>query len=73
MNEPFFIAQTSEPEHLADPQSWFRAQGEKAHAEGGTWPRYSVDKIGAPPTILLFECWKERPEDEGEQRWSIEA
>ena len=73
MTEPFFVAQTAEPEHLADPQEWFRKCGEEAAAKGGTWPRYTVDRLGAPPTCLLFECWKERPEDPGEIRWVEET
>jgi hypothetical protein len=73
MTEPFHIAQTAEPDHLADPQAWFKEQGRKAYADGGIWQRYTIDRLDSPARRLLFECWKERPDDPGDIRWMDEA
>lgn len=70
MTEPY-VVQTFEGEHVASPlaaQKWFAEQARTARASGGTWPRYTVHKN---PPGLLFECWDDRPETEGEPRWSF--
>lgn len=68
--EPIFVAQTSEPEHLADPAAWFRGMLEQAKAEGAVLARCSRHD---DPPALLFEGWAERPDEQGEQRWSWAA
>jgi hypothetical protein len=64
MTEPFYIAQTGERSHLDDPQAWFRKRAIEAREEGGKWLRATIGD-----GLLLFECWKNRPKDEGDPRW----
>ena len=69
--EPFYVAQTFEPEHAASPEqsrAWWGRQVELAKAEGGTFFRYSVSEDDKG---LLFECWKEQPKEQGNPRWSM--
>jgi hypothetical protein len=66
MTEPFYIAQTGELSHLDNPQVWFSKRAMEARDEGGTWPRMTIGD-----GLLLFECWKERPENEGDPRWLV--
>ena len=68
MSEPIFIAQTSEPEHLADSHAWLQKVAPEARAKGCKHARVThMDN----PAALLFEAWAERPETEGEPRWSF--
>lgn len=67
---PFYVGETSEAAHLANPQEWWRVERTKATAAGGTWSRYTADRTGAR---LLFECWKDRPCDEGAARWGSQT
>lgn len=68
MNEPIFIAQTGEPEHLVDEYAWVRNVAAEAKAKGCCHAR--VTRNDTPPS-LLFEAWTTRPESEGEPRWSF--
>lgn len=70
MSEPIYIAQTFEPEHMKGKAAldWWRARGAEAIAKGATFPRYSWRE---DPPGLLIECWEQRPDDQGEQRWSL--
>lgn len=71
MAEPFFIAQTFDPLTVLDEvaaRAWFDLRRREAAAEGGTFPRYTISDAGDG---LLFECWKEKPEDMGQPRWSM--
>lgn len=72
MAEPFFIAQTFDPNVVSDEQTaraWFEMRTKEAAAEGGAFPRYTISDDGCG---LLFECWKERPKDQGEPRWLVQ-
>lgn len=72
MSEPDYIAQTFEPEHVAERDSmyaWFDVQAAEARKIGCTFPRYSRSEDG---TGVLFEAWKVRPFDQGEPRWHLE-
>lgn len=69
---PFIVKQTAEPEHTRTPEAqreWMEGAWAEAVAVGGRWPRYSIRT--SPVPMLLFECWAERPADEGPQRWSL--
>jgi hypothetical protein len=66
MTEPFYIAQTGERRHLDNPQAWFCRRAMEARNEGGKWPRMTVGD-----GLLLFECWRDRPKDEGAPRWLV--
>jgi hypothetical protein len=71
MNEPLVVSQTFEQEHVAKhaaSNAWFRQQATEAQKQGVKFCRYSLDGGGKG---LLFEGWKEQPEDQGEQRWSF--
>lgn len=71
MSEPFFIAQTFEPKHVESTISrlgWWAGQEIEARSLGGTFPRYAISEDGRG---LLFECWKDRPKDQGEPRWQM--
>lgn len=70
MSEPVYVAQTCDPKHTrsrADAGMWFSEQLEAARAKGGTFPRYTISRCGDK---LLFECWTERPSDQGAPRWA---
>lgn len=72
--EPAYIAQTFEPEHVVDAitaRAWFESQIEIAREKGCTWPRMSTSQ--GSQRGLLFEAWLTRPEEQGEQRWSLQA
>lgn len=76
MTEPFYVAQTFEPDAVQSQDSrmqWWRSHAIKARATGGVWNRYSVmnDVDEAGNDGLLFECWRERPSDEGVPRWNL--
>lgn len=73
VDEPFYIRQTAEWKHVKDPASaltWLKGVMKEAKAEGGNYPRFSWRD--GPDAVLLFECWKGRPDDQGGQRWSME-
>jgi len=63
MTKPDFTNETTEPKHLASPNDWYCQQVADAMDDGYGWHKYTVDKIDAPPTHLLFEAWKVRPTD----------
>lgn len=69
MTEPTYIAQTAEREHLGEPVVWLRACLADARAAGSVKFSRSTMAHG----MLLLECWPERPEDQGEPRWQVEA
>lgn len=72
MAEPFFIAQTFDPHVVGDEaeaRAWFDLRAKEAAAEGGTFPRFTMSEAGDG---LLFECWKERPVDQGAPRWQMQ-
>lgn len=72
MSEPFIIAQTFDPQVVGDEEAakkWFYLRALEAVAEGGTWPRFTLSNDGKG---LLFECWEERPADQGEPRWQMQ-
>lgn len=69
--EPFFIAQTFEQDTVQNEQNarrWFADRSKEASREGGSWPRYTISDDGKG---LLFECWQERPDQEGGPRWQM--
>lgn len=72
MSEPEYIAQTAEPDNIADLRSWFDNRSEEAKAEGITFARYSVDD-NEKPTLALIEGWKTPPKDQGPIRWQMMA
>ena len=71
-DEPDYVVQTAEPDHMANLQAWFEARVAEAKAEGITFARYSVDSA-KQPTMALIEGWKCQPRDQGEQRWAVLA
>ena len=73
MSEPFFIAQTFEPDVVGDAeaaQAWVQLRVEEAAAEGGTFARCTFSDAGDG---LLFECWEGVPADQGEPRWQLQT
>lgn len=61
--EPDFEAETHDPEHTycdKAARGWFIFQGLRAALSGCRWPRMTVDPITG---ALLFEAWRDRPED----------
>lgn len=74
MTEPFYIAQTFEPEHVESVEAkrkWFRSRFEEANKQDKDFRMFwrltfSDDGLG-----LLLECWSERPDDQGAPRWSL--
>ena len=68
--EPGYIRQTAEAEHMADVPGWFRTVADEAKAEGFTFARFSVDDNNSP-TRAIVECWIKQPKDQGEIRWAL--
>jgi hypothetical protein len=71
INEPSYIAQTGEPEHIAAPKIWRDKHLAEARERGCTFFRFSVWPPERPITILLLEGWKGQPRDQGEPRFFI--
>ncbi|MBW4710704.1 hypothetical protein KX928_23185 [Roseobacter sp. YSTF-M11] len=69
--EPFYVAQTFEPEHLKAPHLWFQAQLAEIDLERVGWHRMTVR--GSKPRGLLIEAWETRPTAEGEPRFAFAA
>lgn len=63
--EPKYIAQVHTP---PDRQAWVRRKVYAAKLRGLEFFRVSFDE-----DLLLFEAWKERPDDQGEPRWQYET
>ncbi len=72
--DPVFIAQTAEPEHLAPDalRAWFKECSKEANAKGATFFRYSVDNENSP-TRALVEGWEVAPDEQGNIRWQVKA
>jgi hypothetical protein len=68
MNEPDFLSQNAERLDRDATLAWFRDRFYEAKERGAAWARQSVHPEKG---WLLFEAWKARPEDEGEQRWQV--
>lgn len=73
--EPFYIAQTAEPEHMTaeGAERWIRSQVEDVKARAGSpelFPRLSFNE---DPKALLLEIWDQNPgfDGYGDQRWSF--
>lgn len=69
--EPDFIAQTFEKEHLLDSATWIHNTAKDFNEKGATFARVSVEQDDHVYTGLLFEGWKVRPVDQGEPRWQL--
>ncbi len=67
MREPFFVAQVEqEPSNHSD---WFNRRTDDAEKEGGVFFRYSVHPDNE--RLVLVEAWSSRPDEQGDQRWSL--
>jgi len=67
MSEPLFIARGTMTDDPADSRQWFREQTQEAHTSGCGWIRGSYDE---DRRLLLLEGWVDRPDEEGQQRWT---
>lgn len=67
MSDPDFVAETFDAYDYTHALQWWKGMVDHAKSRGCTWPRFSWDDERRG---LLFEAWKERPENEGQQRWS---
>lgn len=73
-DEPIYIRQTAEPEHLGSPLAWCRDAAADGRKEGASFFRCSaLGKKGLRLQALLIEGWKEQPEDQGAPRWQLAA
>jgi len=70
-SEPFFVAQTGECKTPEDARAWFRARLAEAEAEGAAFTRYSRHSF--IENLILIECWRHRPKEQGEPRFAIAA
>ncbi|MEM6623845.1 MAG: hypothetical protein AAF674_16575 [Pseudomonadota bacterium] len=73
MAEPVFIAQTFERAIVYDLSAfnlWMRQQIEVAKSRGANWGRATLSDAHDG---VLYEAWTERPDDEGQPRWSLAA
>jgi invasion protein IalB len=67
--EPIFIAQIEQDPSLH--RAWFDACTQQAKQKGCTFGRYSVHEDNE--RLALAEGWVDRPDAQGEQRWSLVA
>lgn len=70
-NEPFFITQCNEPMTPDQRRTWIEGQAKESKQQGSTFARVTVWPPNSEPEIILFEAWKERPEDQGEPRFHL--
>lgn len=64
--QPEFIRQSLPGLTVTQRQAWIEEKCTEARAEGMTWPRATWDEARQ---IILLECWRERPADQGAPRW----
>jgi hypothetical protein len=69
--EPDYIRQSGDPMTEGEQVSWFQEARAEAEAEGAMHLRYSVHP--EIPNLRLVEGWKDRPSNEGEPRWQLQA
>ena len=69
--EPDFLSQCGEALTPGQRREWFRFEAFQAEEKGATFHRYSVHPD--IPNLILYEGWKERPDEQGEQRWQFVA
>jgi hypothetical protein len=67
--EPIFIRQSCEPRTDEQKREWVAACNEEARKLGVTFSRASWHPDN--PDLLLFEGWKERPDDQGPLRFKF--
>ena len=72
-DEPFYVRQTAGIETHADRTAWVQEAIGAATIEAGCriWWRATVHPDHND--MVLFEAWRDRPADEGEQRWALKA
>ena len=70
MAEPVYLAQTGETRIGKERNDWISSRVAEARKTGCTWGRVTLDE---ERNLLLYEGWLERPKDEGEPRWQMEA
>lgn len=68
--EPEYIAQSADTADGAERQTWVEFHFGSAKARGCAFFRATFDD---ERNWVLFEAWKERPENQGEPRWQIAA
>lgn len=68
-DEPDFISQCGELFNDSDRIRWFRQRTKEVKSQGAVLCRYSVHE--QIPGLVLFEAWKQRPEDQGDIRWQL--
>ncbi len=66
--EPDAIAQSAEPVDAEERMVWIKGCVEAARAKGLTFFRASYNE---EHNLTLLECWKERPDDQGEPRFQM--
>jgi hypothetical protein len=69
VSEPFYIAQCGD--EMTEQERWARLERtvEDANTKGSVFGR--VTRHPDFPNLILFEGWKERPEDQGEPRFQM--
>lgn len=67
--EPEFLSQSAEPMTPGQQREWFSMQAFHASERGATFHRYSHHQ--EKPDLILYEGWKQRPEDQGDPRWQL--
>lgn len=70
MMEPDAVIQSAEPDDAEERMVWIRGCVEAARAKGLTFFRASYDE---EHNLTLLECWKDRPGDQGNPRFSFAA
>jgi len=64
--EPFMVREITIDEGDS-PSRWIDLMTTTARNKGATFSRVTRDD--AEPRHMLFEAWRERPNDQGAQRW----
>lgn len=65
--EPFYVVQYQHSPDLHG--EWIERHSDLATQEGATFARVSTHPDDE--SLILFEAWKTKPEDQGELRWSL--
>lgn len=68
--EPQYVVQTAEAEHLGNPTGWYEAHERMSWVMRGC---KVFRRSSKPCGMLLLEAWREQPTDMGEERWSLAA
>lgn len=69
MSGPDFIAQCGDPMTDEQRREWVKRTAEEFRNKGSMFSRITLH--AEIPDLILFEGWRERPEDQGKPRFQL--